>query len=130
MNLVGCKHLRIAGALEILLGLAAIAAIQGLLGAGWEFMPGLSEGAGKSALFSLFVLYGANGFKILAGLLGILLANRKSMLTVALGGLLFLVQLVNFLQIGKDMVQIIIHIILLVIPYYYLHNAWRNYRQS
>ena len=60
----------------------------------------------------------------IAGLLGICLAGRRSLLTVILGVLLFVVQLVGFLN-TSGMVEIVINIVLLVIPYYYLHNAYK-----
>lgn len=41
-----------------------------------------------------------------------------------LGVILFVAQLWNFFQAGSEMVEIIINIVLLVIPYYYLHNAY------
>lgn len=41
-----------------------------------------------------------------------------------LGVILFVAQLWNFFQAGNEMVEIIINIVLLVIPYYYLHNAY------
>ena len=125
----GSKHLRIAGFLEILLGAGSIAAILFLLGADGSSVE-LTDGAAKTAFWDLILLYGFNGFKILAGLLGICLANRKSLFTVILGVLLFLVQLVAFVQVKDDMTQIIINLVLLIIPYYYLHTAIRNYKDS
>lgn len=126
MNLSASKHLRIASLLEILLGLASLAAIRGLLG--MSALPDLSTSAAKGALFSLVLLYAANGFKIFSGIIGIAFAKRKSRLTLVLGLLLFLAQLVNFIQAKGDIFQIIVNIILLAIPYYYLHNAVRVYR--
>lgn len=41
-----------------------------------------------------------------------------------MGVILFVAQLWNFFQAGNEMVEIIINIVLLVIPYYYLHNAY------
>lgn len=125
----GSKHLRIAGLLEILLGAGSILAIQFLLGAGDSSVE-LTESAAKTALWDIILLYGFNGFKILAGLFGICLANRKSLLTVIFGVLLFFVQLVAFVQVKDDVTQIIINIVLLAIPYYYMHNAIRNYKDK
>ena len=81
----------------------------------------------RAALGGLTLLYVGYGFQILAGLLGICLAGRRSLLTVILGVLLFVVQLVGFLN-TSGMVEIVINIVLLVIPYYYLHNAYKIYR--
>ena len=92
MQRKGCKHLRIASILVILLGVISILAVQLLLGASEaETAAGLSESA------------------------------LKSLLTVILGGLLFIIQLAA---------EIVINIILLVIPYYYFHNAVRNYKDQ
>ena len=50
------------------------------------------------------------------------------MLTVVLGVLIFVAQLASFFQSGNGMAEIIINIVLLAIPYYYLHNAVKNYK--
>ncbi len=127
-NEEGTKHLRIAGTLEILLGVLSIVAIWNLLGSG-QNVEGLSDPQLQDAFFGIVVgLYGANFFKILVGVIGICLANKKSKLTVALGALVFVAQLANFLTSGNGIVEIVLNIILLAIPYYYFHNALRNYR--
>ena len=101
MQRKGCKHLRIASILVILLGVISILAVQLLLGASEaETAAGLSESA------------------------------LKSLLTVILGGLLFIIQLAAFFQTGSSIAEIVINIILLVIPYYYFHNAVRNYKDQ
>ena len=123
------KHLRIASLLEILLGVVSIVGLRMMLGSDQAFA-GLPDAVAQSALFGVLYIYVANGAKVLAGILGLLLAGRRSLLTVLLGGLMFLVQLVSFVQVGQDMVQIVIHIVLLVIPYYYLHNAVKIYRSK
>lgn len=121
----GSKHLRIAGFLEMVIGVVSIVLIRMLLTEGGD---AVSDEAAKDALFGIVGLYVADGFKILAGLLGILLANKKSLLTVICGVVLFFAHLITFLQGGLDTTQIIIYALLMVIPYYYLHNAVRNYR--
>lgn len=131
MQRKGCKHLRIASILVILLGMISILAIQLLLGASEaETAAGLSESALKSALAGIVAIYAMNIFKIIAGLIGLIMSNKKSLLTVVLGGLLFIIQLAVFFQTGSSIVEIVINIILLVIPYYYFHNAVRNYKDQ
>ena len=131
MQRKGCKHLRIASILVILLGVISILAVQLLLGASEaETAAGLSESALKSALAGIVAIYAMNIFKIIAGLIGLVMSNKKSLLTVILGGLLFIIQLAAFFQIGSSIVEIVINIILLVIPYYYFHNAVRNYKDQ
>ena len=128
MQRKGCKHLRIASILVILLGVISILAVQLLLGASEaETAAGLSESALKSALAGIVAIYAMNIFKIIAGLI---MSNKKSLLTVVLGGLLFIIQLAAFFQTGSSIVEIVINIILLVIPYYYFHNAVRNYKDQ
>ena len=127
----GCKHLRIASILVILLGVISILAVQLLLGASEaETAAGLSESALKSALAGIVAIYAMNIFKIIAGLIGLVMSNKKSLLTVILGGLLFIIQLAEFFQTGSSIAEIVINIILLVIPYYYFHNAVRNYKDQ
>ena len=123
----GCKHLRIASIIVILLGAASIVAIRMLLGADVD-TGDLTGTSFEGALGGLIGLYALNGFKILAGLIGLALANKKSVLTVILGFLLFVGQLVPFFQSGNGTAEIILNVVLLVIPYYYLHNAVRNYK--
>ena len=41
-----------------------------------------------------------------------------------MGVILFVAQLWNFFQAGNGAIEIVINIVLLVIPYYYLHNAY------
>ena len=131
MQRKGYKHLRIASILVILLGMISILAIQLLLGASEaETAAGLSESALKSALAGIVAIYAMNIFKIIAGLIGLVMSNKKSLLTVILGGLLFIIQLAEFFQTGSSIAEIVINIILLVIPYYYFHNAVRNYKDQ
>ena len=124
----GCKHLRIASVLVIALGVISIIGIRMILGS--DVAAGELTGTQlEGALGGLVGLYAFTGFKILAGLIGLALSNKKSILTVILGIILFLCQLVPFLQSGNGTATIIVNIVLLVIPYYYLHNAYRNYKE-
>lgn len=118
-------HLRIASALQIVLGILSIVLAQFLLGSADASM---MQGATEASLGILVLYYASNAFKILAGILGLLLAGRKSLVTVILGGLLFLAQLVPFLQTQGNIPLILLHAVLLAIPYYYLHNAYKLYR--
>ena len=129
MKRKGCFHLRMASLLVILLGAGSIVAVRLLLGASGTG-EGFSESELREGLAGIAGLYAVNGFKILAGLIGLALANKRSKLTVALGFLLFVAQLTAFLQIGNGIGEILIHILLLVIPYYYFHSALKNYRDQ
>ena len=66
---------------------------------------------------------------MLAGLLGLLLSKKKSLLTVILGVLLFVPQLIAFLHVKNDIALILVNAVLLAVPYYYLHNAYKNFKE-
>ena len=77
------------------------------------------------SILAVQLLLGASEAETAAGLSE---SALKSLLTVILGGLLFIIQLAAFFQTGSSIAEIVINIILLVIPYYYFHNAVRNIR--
>ena len=114
----GTKHLRIASAIQIILGLGGILLTYFLIGQGDISNSGISA---EHALLTLIL-----AFQILAGLFGLLLSKKKSLFTVILGVLLFIPQLITFIHVKNDIALIIINAILLAIPYYYLHNAYKN----
>ena len=119
----GTKHLRIASALQIILGLGGILLTYFLIGQGDISNSGISA---EHALLTLILTYCGHAFQILAGLFGLLLSKKKSLFTVILGVLLFIPQLITFIHVKNDIALIIINAILLAIPYYYLHNAYKN----
>ena len=121
------KHLRIASVLVILLGVGSIAFTRFVLANG-DFS-GFNLSA-ESALLWLVGLYVLDAVKILAGLVGLLRAGKKSLLTVILGGVIFLAQLASFLNCGSNIAAIVVNIVLLAIPYYYLHNAYKIFRKG
>lgn len=123
----GCKQLRIASIIIILLGAASIVAIRALLGADVD-TGDLTGTSFEGALGGLIGLYALNGFKILAGVIGLILANKKSKLSVALGFLLFLAQLIDFTHVSGSIATIVLNIILLIIPYLYFRSALKNYK--
>lgn len=129
MDKKSSKHLRIAGVIVILLGVLSILAIRGILSSNSVFA-GISEETAKETLFGLTGLYAIYIFQIIAGLFALLMAGRKSIITVICGVLLFVMQLWPFVKSGNDMTQIIINIVLLAIPYYYLHNAYKVYKSK
>lgn len=125
----GSKHLRIAATLELLMGAALIAGTFLGIGADTEFggLVGLDP---SKVLFGVSGMYAVNAFKVLTGLLGIALANKKSFLTVTCGFICFIMQLSAFFQSGNGGLEIAVNVVLLVIPYYYLHNAWLNFKDK
>ena len=63
-----------------------------------------------------------------AGICGLALAKKKSLFTVILGVLLFVPQLVVFIHVQHNIALILVNAVMLLIPYYYLHSAWKNYK--
>lgn len=112
-----------------MLGAALIAGTFLGIGVDTEFggLVGLDP---SKVLFGVSGMYAVNAFKVLTGLLGIALANKKSFLTVACGFICFIMQLSAFFQSGNGGLEIAVNVVLLVIPYYYLHNAWLNFKDK
>ena len=121
----GTKGLRIASLLQIIFGVGYFFLARYLLGEGEVVLGDLS---GEDALMTVLISYGGCAFQVIAGLIGLALANRKSLLTVILGILLFLPVLVNFIKTEGDVLTIVITAVTLIFPYLYLHNAWKNFK--
>ena len=121
----GTKHLRIASAIQIIVGIMGLILTYFLIGAGDITVTGIEP---NKALGILVLTYAGYIFQIFAGIVGLILANKKSIFTIILGVLLFVPCLVFFLHLDGSMGMIIMNIITLAIPYYYLHNAYKNYK--
>ena len=121
----GTKMLRIASFLQIIFGVVYFFLARFLLGEGEIILGDLS---GEDALMTVLISYGGCAFQVLAGLIGLALANKKSFFTVLLGVLLFIPVLANFLKTEGDVVTIIITAVTLVFAYLYLHGAWKNFK--
>ena len=80
------------------------------------------------ALKSLILAYASAGFQVLVGLIGLILSKKRSIITVILGIVLFIPQLLYFMRFDGNFVLIGVNILLLVIPYYYLHSAYKNFK--
>ena len=98
----GTKLLRIASLLQILFGVGYFLLARFLLGEGEVVLGDMS---GEDALMTVLISYGGCAFQVLAGLVGLALANRRSLLTVLLGILLFLPVLANFLKTEGDVAR-------------------------
>ena len=94
-----------------LFSLFSLCSVQLLLGTA-ESAGNYSEDVLKGALAGVVGLYALNIFKIIVGVIGLVLSNKKSALTVALGFLLFIAQLAAFFQSGNGIAEIVINIIL------------------
>jgi len=96
-----------------------------LIGAGDVTISGIDP---YDALWALVLTYALEAFKVFAGIVGLIRANKKSLFTVILGILLFVPNLVFFLHLENSLLPIILNIVTLLIPYYYLHNAYKNFK--
>ncbi len=83
----------------------------------------------EEALKSLILAYASAGFQVLAGLFGLVLSKKRSIVTVILGIILFIPQLLQFMHLDNNTILIAVNILLLVIPYYYLHSAYKNFKE-
>ena len=115
--------LRIASFLQIFFGVAYFFFARFLLGEGEVSLGDLS---GEDALMTVLISYGGCAFQVIAGLIGLAFANKRSFLTVLFGILLFIPVLANFFKTEGDIVIIVITAVTLVFPYLYLHGAWKN----
>ena len=120
----GTKHLRIASIIQIIIGIIGILITYYLIG------EATIDIDAKKALGILILTYASYAFQIIAGLFGLILAKKKSLFTVLLGLLLFTSQLIQFIHTDNNILYIIINIVMLIFPYYYLHNAYLNFKKQ
>lgn len=85
---------------------------------------------GKEALSILVATYAGAAYQVIAGIFGLLLSKKKSIITVIFGIILFISQLLSFIHLDGNILLIIVNVILLLIPYYYLHNAYKNFKDE
>lgn len=119
----GTKHLRIASVIQIILGVGSLLAVNFMMGTDAATGIGIDP---EKALGLLVLTYCGYIFQILAGIFGLLLSKKKSVFTVVLGVALFIPQLINFLHVQQNIALILINAAFLLIPYYYLHSAYKN----
>ena len=126
----GTKHLRIASIIQMILGVVSIALTYFLVGKLTSEDLVIAGISGKEAIGILFATYAGAAFQIIAGIFGLLLSKKKSIITVIFGILLFIPQLLTFIHLDGNVLLIIVNIVLLLIPYYYLHNAYKNFKDE
>lgn len=123
----GTKNLRIASVLEIIMGAASLFLTHYLVGHGDATVAGISA---PTALGLLVAAYGLAIFQILAGIFGLMMADKKSLLTVFFGVALFIPQLAHFFNMKGSIGMILANIVVLVIPYLYLNSAYKNFKAN
>lgn len=121
----GTKYLKISSIILIILGAVSLIGTWLLIGKGDVSAAGMSA---EKALLILVLTYCGQIFQIIAGIIGLAKADKKSLLTVVLGVLLFIPQLIMFLHAKDSYAMITVNVILLAIPYYYLSGAYKNYK--
>lgn len=119
--------MRIASVIQIVLGVAGVFLDYFLLRYGDA---SVAEVEGNTAIGLMIASYAGYGFQMFAGLMGLLFSKKKSLFAVILGILLYVPQLIAFFNIGNNIPLIIANVVLLVIPYYYLHNAYKNFKEE
>ena len=126
----GTKHLRIASVIQIILGIASIALTYFLVGSLTSKDLVVAGITGKEALGILVATYAGAAFQVIAGIFGLLLSKKKSIITVIFCIIIFIPQLLSFIHLDGNILLIIVNVILLLIPYYYLHNAYKNFKDE
>ena len=121
----GTKGLRVTSIILILMGLASILLTYFLA---HEVDASDITVSSLEVLKSLILAYASAGFQVLVGLIGLILSKKRSIITVILGIILFIPQLLYFMRLDGNFVLICVNILLLVIPYYYLHSAYKNFK--
>ena len=82
--LKGTKFLRVGAVLEIIVGAVSLLAVWGILGATTEtFVP--NETIGANVLLSAVAVYGIHIFEVVAGLFGLVRANRELLRLIEVG---------------------------------------------
>ncbi|WP_418290431.1 hypothetical protein, partial [Massilicoli timonensis] len=117
------------GALEIAAGIISIVLIRFLLHQD-EKLVLFSNEVAHDALWGLVYIYGVNAFKILAGVIALICANKKSMLSVVLGILLFFAHGFAFLAKEQTLAELITNLIMILPAYFYLSGAIKNLRST
>lgn len=123
------KYLTVTSVLEIIAGLASILLIRFLLVKG-DTIVILSKEVETTALWGLVLIYGVNIFKILAGIIGLCFAHKKSIITVICGIILVLAHGSNAFVGEISILALTLDIIPLLIPAYYLYGAVQNYKTT
>ena len=123
----GTKGLRIASVLELVFGVVSIIMIQVLMKNGDASAANLSGG---SSLMWLVFGYVAAGFQILAGIVGLACANKKSLLTIIFGIILYIPVLWHFFQIKGNISLILLNVVTLIVPYVYSRSAFLNFKNK
>lgn len=121
------NNLRTAGIIQIIVGIISIFADHAIIGAADASSIGMD---GKSALHLLIVAYTGAAFQIIAGIVGVVSAHKKSVLTVLFGILLFIPQIGNVIMAKGSTVTLIISILFLLIPLFYLVSALKNFKNA
>lgn len=125
--LKGSKLLRISAVLELIIGIASLLIVWFMVGSA-DFRALIKEDLASNVLLSITMVYGVHILEIIAGLIGIVKANKKSVLTLILGLIVMVINLVEYFTHNLDTMQIIIQSVSLIVPYLYLHGAFMNWK--
>ncbi len=121
----GSKYLLVASIAELIIGAASLFMVWSLVGSG-DFKAVVNEGLAGSALLSIVVTYGYHIFEIFAGLIGLIRHNHRSIFTLIIAVILFLINLSEFYTAPGTMIDYVIHVLTLIFPGLYLTGAYMN----
>ena len=125
----GTKLLKAMSILELLIGIGMIIFVCSLLGADMDYALIMRDSIAANALWSVLAAYGVHAIEILGGIIGLIKANKKSILTVIMGVILFVLNLSEFVYQDANMIQSVLQCLTLIVPGLYLTAAWNNYRK-
>lgn len=123
----GSKTLRNAAIVEVVMGVVSLIATRIILTAGDASLAGITP---VNAMWALVAAYVLAALQIVAGIIGVINAEKKSKLTFACGVLLFLPQFNHFIHIRGSVMWIIVNVVLLAVPYFYLMSANKNLQEN
>lgn len=127
MKLKGSKYLKVTGFLEILVGIASLAMIFWILKENPTEYNVFGSNV-KDTLWVLVLIYAMAGFKILAGILGMIFSNNEkaSLFLEIVGMILILIGISSIGQYDFTIRNVIVNIVVLILPAYYLYGAMLN----
>lgn len=120
------KYLRIASILFIVLGIASVLLVLGVLNAP-QFLAVVEEN-GETVLKDLVLNYAIVAIEIVAGIVGLIFAGKKSAVTVLFGVICFVVQVwITHNSTSTGVVSFIVNAICFIPSVMYLAAAYNTF---
>lgn len=124
----GAVALRIAGVLEIIIGIISIMLTMWILKDGTENQVVFGLNVAKEALLTLVAIYLLAGFRIISGFLAIIFSNKPkhSHFCLLLGCLLMIISITSMNKLDHSLDAVIFNYGLLLVPAIYIYGAVKN----